>query len=762
MAIIVPIVSSWNPAGLNKAIVDIKRAEGSLNKLSLASGLLSANLIRTGKSLTANLTVPLLALGYAVNKTVQDASNLNETITKTNAIFGESAKDLRVWGKNAATALGMSERAALDSAGTFGLFGKVAGLSGREVSDFAQRYTGLAADFASFYNTSPQDAIVAIGAALRGESEPIRRYNILLDEMTIKNRAVSMGLIATTTEALTPQQKVLARSAEIMAQSTVAQGDFAKTSGGLANQQRILAAETANLSSTFGAVFLPVALNLVGVIRNSVLPIVQKVIAAFQTLSPEVKSTALIISLFAIALGPAMVMVGYMTKALGKLADAFLFVLKRAFIIPTVILFIIAAIVKGNDATMSWGDAVFKVVRGIVIGFVQVGNAVSWAVNLVIKAYNKFQEVIGSTVRVTEFGNFDFLIRAVDSAKSSVGKFATELSATQQDMSAIAAEAKALASDIAGGGTTAGGGGSVASATDKASEAMDKFKEKLDSAKQSLSDAKQKFVDFSKSISDSVKSVIDFGSAATAETGSFLENLISQADKAKEFASKVARLIELGLNESALTQVLDAGADAGIKIADEIIAGGATVVNQVNEILSATQSLAEQVGEYGADAFYSAGVKQGQALVDGVISAIRAAGFSVDENGNIVNPLASSAISATTGTQTATTATTAGGTTGGGSTKTPVVSAKTQGVLNKLARIPMMAAGGVVNSPTLAMIGEAGPEAVIPLNRSNAMGTTYNLTVNAGMGADGAQIGKQIVDAIKRYERSSGPVFASV
>jgi hypothetical protein len=73
-----------------------------------------------------------------------------------------------------------------------------------------------------------------------------------------------------------------------------------------------------------------------------------------------------------------------------------------------------------------------------------------------------------------------------------------------------------------------------------------------------------------------------------------------------------------------------------------------------------------------------------------------------------------------------------------------------------------MAAGGIVTGPTLALIGEAGPEAVVPLSGRNAgMGTTYNLTVNAGMGADGAVIGREIVDAIKRYERVSGPVFAS-
>jgi len=62
-------------------------------------------------------------------------------------------------------------------------------------------------------------------------------------------------------------------------------------------------------------------------------------------------------------------------------------------------------------------------------------------------------------------------------------------------------------------------------------------------------------------------------------------------------------------------------------------------------------------------------------------------------------------------------------------------------------------------------IGEAGPEAVIPLSGANsargALGSTINITVNAGMGTDGHLVGRQIVDAIKRFEKQSGPVFAS-
>jgi hypothetical protein len=70
------------------------------------------------------------------------------------------------------------------------------------------------------------------------------------------------------------------------------------------------------------------------------------------------------------------------------------------------------------------------------------------------------------------------------------------------------------------------------------------------------------------------------------------------------------------------------------------------------------------------------------------------------------------------------------------------------------------AEGGIVTRPVNALIGEAGPEAIIPLNKAGMMGNQYNITVNAGMGTDGAKLGRDIVEAIRKYEKTSGRVFA--
>jgi phage-related protein len=83
---------------------------------------------------------------------------------------------------------------------------------------------------------------------------------------------------------------------------------------------------------------------------------------------------------------------------------------------------------------------------------------------------------------------------------------------------------------------------------------------------------------------------------------------------------------------------------------------------------------------------------------------------------------------------------------------------------------PFANGGIVLPSPggTLARIGEAGKaEAVIPLDRLDSMmggrggGSNITINVTAGMGADGAAIGEQIVTAIRKYERTSGKVFAA-
>lgn len=206
-----------------------------------------------------------------IKTAIDAASDLNETVSKSQVVFGDQAKAIQAFGDTAAKSLGQSKQQAIDAASSFAIFGKSAGLTGEDLTGFATKLTTLSGDLASFSNTSPEDAIVALSAALRGESEPIRAYGVLLDDASLRQEAMKQGLIATTKDALTPQQRVLAAYQLILQQTTDAQGDFARTADGAANSQRIAAAEAKDAAATFGDNLLPIytrAVQLVGVLAE--------------------------------------------------------------------------------------------------------------------------------------------------------------------------------------------------------------------------------------------------------------------------------------------------------------------------------------------------------------------------------------------------------------------------------------------------------------------------------------------------------------
>jgi hypothetical protein len=76
----------------------------------------------------------------------------------------------------------------------------------QELATFSNDFTALASDLASFNNTTPEEAINAIGSALRGESEPLRKYNVLLNDAKLKAAALELGIYSGS-GALTDQQK---------------------------------------------------------------------------------------------------------------------------------------------------------------------------------------------------------------------------------------------------------------------------------------------------------------------------------------------------------------------------------------------------------------------------------------------------------------------------------------------------------------------------------------------------------------------------
>jgi hypothetical protein len=260
---------------------EVKDLTSSLNTGSKDVQTFGDKIAKFGKvAAVAFAAAGAVAVKFGIDA-VKSASDLAETVAKTGEIFGDSASDIEAFAETSAKALGQTKQQALDAASTFAVFGKSAGLAGDDLVKFSTDFTGLASDLASFNNTSPEEAINAIGSALRGEAEPLRRYGVLLNDATLRQAALELGIVNTTKNALTPQQKVLAAQAVIYQQTTTAQGDFARTSEGLANQQRILSAQLENVKTTIGTALLPIVLEITTFFATYLLPIVEKLGQAF-------------------------------------------------------------------------------------------------------------------------------------------------------------------------------------------------------------------------------------------------------------------------------------------------------------------------------------------------------------------------------------------------------------------------------------------------------------------------------------------------
>jgi hypothetical protein len=209
------------------------------------------------------------ALGNAITL----ASDKAESGSKAAVLFGESVGMIEKASESAATTVGMSSGAYLAAAGDLGNLITNFGITGDEAANMSIDMLQLAADMGSFNNADPTEVVQAMGAAFRGETEPIRRFGVMLDDATIRQKAVEMGLAASTKE-VDKNARALATNALIVEQTSAAHGDFAKTSDGLANAQRIAAARTEEAWTTVGEALAPIAATIVPMVADAMVGLV--------------------------------------------------------------------------------------------------------------------------------------------------------------------------------------------------------------------------------------------------------------------------------------------------------------------------------------------------------------------------------------------------------------------------------------------------------------------------------------------------------
>ncbi len=298
---------------LNNANKELKETPNSFDKVSTKLTSFGDKISSLGTKLTIGLTAPLVAFAAQAVKT---ASNLQEVQNVVDTTFGKDAGQINEWAKNAMKAFGLTELQAKQMNGTMGAMLKSMGLTNNEVLNMSESMTGLAADFASFYNLNSQDAFDKIRSGISGETEPLKQLGINMSVANLEAYALSQGINKSYNEMSQSEQTIL-RYNYLLSVSKDAQGDFTRTSDSMANQLRLAQGRFTELSSEVGEKLLPYV--------NDALGKISELSDKFNNLTNSQKGTIAGMAIFLAAIGPIIKViqviikiVAVLTKALGE------------------------------------------------------------------------------------------------------------------------------------------------------------------------------------------------------------------------------------------------------------------------------------------------------------------------------------------------------------------------------------------------------------------------------------------------------------
>ncbi len=321
-------------------------AEKTLGKVGKKTETFGSKLLKLNEKVgsvavkgSAMVTAPLAAIGVASFKA---ASDINESLSKAEVVFGNNAKAVEEWSKTATTAFGASQNEALEMVSKYGAMGKAMGLSDQQVKDYSMSLTQCAGDLASFNNISIDMANTALTGVFTGETESLKGLGIVMTQTNLEAYALASGFKKVDknstevkkasldvekaqkrlTEAtkkygsssvqareanlnltsaqekfnkamkgskveLSEAEKVQLRYNYVMDQTKLAHGDYERTSDSAANSAKTFQKSLANLSASFGQFLLAL---------TPLIQVATKVVVAFNNMNDGTKKTIVIIA----------------------------------------------------------------------------------------------------------------------------------------------------------------------------------------------------------------------------------------------------------------------------------------------------------------------------------------------------------------------------------------------------------------------------------------------------------------------------------
>ena len=350
-----------------------------------------------GGKLTKTVTLPIVGLMGAA---VKGASDLTETVGKTEVVFGDMTDRVMKWSETSVSSMGLAQGSALEFASTYGDMATGMGLSQTAATNMAMSLTQLAADMASFKNISTDLAAEKLNAVFTGETEGLKQLGIVMTQTNLQAFAMSQG-ITKSVSSMSQAEQVMLRYRYVMEATKNSQGDFARTGDSLANQSRKLAETVKQMGESFGSQLVPL-----------VTPVVEKLQQFAQALSEMnsgAKNMILSIGMVAAAIGPLLLVGGKLLTFIAAVKTA----LATLAINPVVLGLTAAA-------------AAVAAIAGITVAL----NKANADVDRTAEAYERMKEAVeggaeGNVTVTDSTGSIDTITGAIDDAISALDTLST-------------------------------------------------------------------------------------------------------------------------------------------------------------------------------------------------------------------------------------------------------------------------------------------------------------------------------------------------
>ena len=683
----------------------LNTASGKLDKFgSKVSGI--------GKRLSIGLTLPL---GIAGGAAIKLASDFEESMNKVDVAFKSASGEVKEFAKTTLSQFGIAQGTALDMAALFGDMSTSMGLSVDSAADLSTSLVGLAGDLASFKNMNIEEVTTALNGVFNGETEALKRLGIVMTQANLQHFAMEQG-IKKTIKQMTQSEIVLLRYNFVMSKTANAQGDFARTSDGAANQMRIFQESMKELGATFGAVILPAFTKLVS-FGNDVLK-------TLQNLDPVTKKVVLVFAALAASAGPLLYLAGTVIPALAAAFAAL--TLSSGLIVVA-----IAAVVAALGATVKYQSLKSSI------------ESLNKEIPILRENYNKLRKEHDLT------------------AESSLGIYRAQRKLLKSELALLKLQQDKEQ-------------GAIAKMLGIESDEYLRLSKEISKTEQSIKNFDMSISGLEKQVKSTSEETKDFGKSLKDLKAIELTNLQLKwdlADEAKQFAQdfdeainqEFAAMDSMSFTDVFNEKVAEAFDPDSVPVMDEFDTAEMDLdailktpehkafldkMNKMSEISQAVGGeVANAFNQMGMSLVNSLGLADDgfQGFVKGLIGTIT----------QLIAMMLSSAIA-----QSIAGATASGTATGPAAVVTTpaFIATAVGGILGAFAAIPKFANGGIVSGPTMGLMGEypgakANPEVIAPLDKLKGMmggGASQNVNV----GGEFKINGQDLVVALQRADRN--------